>query len=350
VIGKASSRGRREGAAWQDARVLRLGLTGGIGAGKSTVARRLAELGAVVVDADQLAREVVEPGSPGLAAVVEAFGDGVLTADGALDRPALGAVVFADGGARSRLNAILHPRIAALTRERLATLPPEAIAVHDVPLLVENGMGANYHLVLVVHAPVEDRVRRLVSDRGMTEGDARARIASQADDDARWAAADVWLDNAGSVQHLVEQVDRLWADRVVPFDRNLRQGRPAEPRVGAPVPADPSWPAQAARLVARVTRAWGERAGGDHAVRVAHVGPTAVPGVAAPDLLELELVVADPAALTPPGGLDEALEVAGFVRCRPPANAGARAGQQVFGSADPCRPATLRARPAGPEE
>src|SRR5512144_1359443 len=120
--------------------MLRLGLTGGIGAGKSTVARRLAELGAVVVDADRLAREVVAPGAPGLAAVVAAFGPGVLAPDGALDRQALGALVFGDEQARSRLNGILHPRIAELTRDRLAALPSDAIAVHDVPLLGDNGM------------------------------------------------------------------------------------------------------------------------------------------------------------------------------------------------------------------
>jgi dephospho-CoA kinase len=191
------------------------------------VAHRLVGLGAVLIDADQLAREVVEPGTPGLAAVQEEFGPKVLTADGALDRAALGALVFRDEQARLRLNSILHPRIAELTRERLAALPPDAIAVHDVPLLVENGMGADYHLVLVVDAPVEERVRRLVSGRGMTEGDARARIDAQADVAARRAVADVWLDNSGGPDDLVAQVDRLWRERVVPFEEDLRQRRGA---------------------------------------------------------------------------------------------------------------------------
>jgi len=207
--------------------VLRLGLTGGIGAGKSTAARRLADLGAVLVDADRLAREVVEPGSDGLAEVVQAFGEQVLTADGALDRAALGRRVFADDAVRLRLNAVLHPRIAALTAQRMAAAGRDAIVVHDVPLLVENRMGAAYHLVLVVHADAEERIRRLVTDRGMAEVDARARVGAQADDDARRAAADVWLDNSGAPAGLLAAVDGLWSTRLVPFADNLRHRRPA---------------------------------------------------------------------------------------------------------------------------
>lgn len=205
--------------------MLRLGLTGGVGAGKSTVARRLVDLGAVLIDTDRLAREVVEPGTPGLAAVREVFGPGVVTASGCLDREALGAVVFGDEQARLRLNEILHPRIAELTWERQAALPPDAISVHDVPLLVENRLDADYHLVLVVHAPVRERVRRLVTDRGMTEADALARINAQADDAARRAVADVWLDNSAGVADLVAQVDRLWVERIVPFEEKLREAR-----------------------------------------------------------------------------------------------------------------------------
>ncbi len=167
--------------------MLRVGLTGGIGAGKSTVSAELASSGAVVVDADQLARRVVEPGSPGLAEVVEAFGSGVLRADGTLDRPALARVAFADDASRRRLNAILHPRIAELTLRETAAAPPDAVVVHDVPLLVENGLAPNYQLVLVVTAPADERVRRLVVDRGLTErrgpgpdgGAGRRRAAEQ---------------------------------------------------------------------------------------------------------------------------------------------------------------------------
>src|SRR5690349_23380850 len=146
---------------------MRVGLTGGIASGKSTVVAILEELGAVVIDADRLAREVVEPGTPGLAAVVEAFGADVLAADGSLDRPKLGKIVFADEAARLRLNGILHPRIGALTAERAAAAPPDGIVVHDIPLIVEGGSGAGFHLVVVVMAAEEIRLRRLTERRGM---------------------------------------------------------------------------------------------------------------------------------------------------------------------------------------
>jgi dephospho-CoA kinase len=233
--------------------VLRVGLTGGIGAGKSTVALALGRLGAVVVDADQLARRVVERGSPGLDAVVEAFGSGVLAEDGSLDRGALGRLVFSDAAARARLNAILHPRIAELAEREVALAPPDAVVVHDVPLLVENGLGPDYQLVLVVAAPVEERVRRLVHERGMDEQEATARIAAQADDAARAAAADVLLDNGGERSELLQAVERLWHDRLVPYEQNLRSGRCAS------VATTPSaGPAARARAAARLRAALGE--------------------------------------------------------------------------------------------
>jgi dephospho-CoA kinase len=198
--------------------MLRIGLTGGIGAGKSTVSAALAAHGAVVVDADRIAREVVEPGTPGLDAVVAAFGPQVLTADGALDRPALAAVVFADPAARSRLDGIVHP----LVRRRAAELElaarqadQSAVVVHDVPLLVETGQAASYDLVLVVEAPEAVRVPRLVA-RGLPEDDARARIAAQATDEQRRAVADAVLRNDGTPEQLRAQVDRFWAERVEP--------------------------------------------------------------------------------------------------------------------------------------
>jgi dephospho-CoA kinase len=193
--------------------VLRIGLTGGIGSGKSTVARLLAERGAEVIDADVLAREVVAPGTPGLAAVVEAFGPRVLTADGALDRPALAVVVFGDPDARARLDGIVHPLVRARARELIAAMPPDAVVVQDIPLLVETGQAGSFDLVLVVEADVGTRVARLV-DRGLPEEDARARIAAQATDEQRRAVADVVLDNSGSTADLAAQVDRFWADRV----------------------------------------------------------------------------------------------------------------------------------------
>jgi dephospho-CoA kinase len=193
--------------------VLSIGLTGGIGSGKSTVAAHLAARGAVIVDADRIAREVVEPGTPGLAAVVEAFGEAVLGADGRLDRPVLAAVVFADPQARARLDAIVHPLVRARAAELAAAAPAGAVVVHDVPLLVETGKWEAYDLVLVVEADLETRVARLVQ-RGLTEADARARIAAQATDEQRRAVADVVLDNSGTPEQLAAQVDRFWSERV----------------------------------------------------------------------------------------------------------------------------------------
>jgi dephospho-CoA kinase len=193
--------------------VLRIGLTGGIGSGKSTVSALLAERGARIVDADVLAREVVAPGSPGLAAVVDAFGDGVLTADGALDRPALAAVVFGDPAARATLDGIVHPLVRKRAIDLISAMPDDAVVVQDIPLLVETGQAASFDLVLVVEADLETRVARLVR-RGLAEDDARARIAAQATDEQRRAVADVVLDNSGSPEHLAEQVDRFWAERV----------------------------------------------------------------------------------------------------------------------------------------
>jgi dephospho-CoA kinase len=193
--------------------VLRIGLTGGIGSGKSTVSRLLGEHGAVVVDADVIAREVVAPGTPGLAAIVEAFGPTVLAADGSLDRPGLAAVVFADPQTRRRLDGIVHPLVRARAGELEAAAPADAVVVHDVPLLAETGQGSSYDLVVVVEADPAVRVARLVQ-RGLTADDARARIAVQATDEQRRAIADVVLDNSGTPEQLAEQVDRFWAERV----------------------------------------------------------------------------------------------------------------------------------------
>lgn len=195
--------------------MLRIGLTGGIGSGKSTVSALLARRGAVIIDSDRIAREVVEPGTPGLAAVVEAFGPQVLTADGALDRPALAAVVFADPEARRTLDAIVHPLVRARAEELAAAAPAGAVVVHDVPLLVETGQAGSYDVVLVVEACPETRVARLVQ-RGLAEADARARMAAQATDEQRRAVAHVVLDNSGTPEELAAQVDRFWAERVEP--------------------------------------------------------------------------------------------------------------------------------------
>ncbi|MBA3250952.1 MAG: dephospho-CoA kinase [Geodermatophilaceae bacterium] len=202
---------------------MRVGLTGGIGAGKSAVAARLAEHGAVVIDADAVARDVVAPGSPGLAAIVEAFGTDLLDRDGGLDRGALGEVVFADEAARSRLNAIVHPLVAARSAELAAAVPPGRVVVHDVPLLVENGLAPAYDVVVVVLADPEVRVRRLRETRGMSAEQARSRMAAQATDEQRRAVADVVLDNSGTLAQLQAQVDALWTQRL---GRPTRDGRP----------------------------------------------------------------------------------------------------------------------------
>jgi dephospho-CoA kinase len=195
---------------------VQIGLTGGIGSGKSSAARRFGELGALVIDADRVAREVVEPGTDGLAAVVSEFGEGVLDASGGLDRPALARIVFADEAARGRLNGILHPLIRARVAARIAAAPPGTVVVQDIPLLAETGQAGSFDLVVVVETPVELRVRRLARDRGMAEAEARARMASQATDEQRRQIADVVLLNDGTLEELRAQVDRVWAERVSP--------------------------------------------------------------------------------------------------------------------------------------
>ncbi|GII21668.1 dephospho-CoA kinase [Planosporangium mesophilum] len=194
--------------------MLMVGLTGGIGAGKSAVARRLAELGAVVIDADRLAREAVAPGSAGLAEVVDLFGSQVLAADGSLDRAAVAARVFGDDAARRALEAIIHPRVRARTAELVVAAAPDAVVVNDVPLLVEAGLAGAYEVVIVVLADEETRVARLVSDRGMTPEEAHARIRAQASDEQRRAVADVVIVNDGTLDELRDQVDAVWRERL----------------------------------------------------------------------------------------------------------------------------------------
>jgi len=192
--------------------VLRVGLTGGIEAGKSEVSARLAALGAVVIDADAIAREVVEPGTEGLAEVVEAFGPEVLRPDGALDRPRLGEIVFADPELRGKLNAIVHPRVGARMAELEGEAAPGAIVVHDVPLIAESGRTDAYDLVVVVDAPPRVQTDRLVRRRGMTREQAKARMAAQASREQRLAIADIVIDNSGSLSELDRQVGDLWGE------------------------------------------------------------------------------------------------------------------------------------------
>jgi dephospho-CoA kinase len=193
---------------------MRVALTGGVGAGKSTVADILGGLGALVVDSDLLAREVVEPGTPGLAAVAAAFGPDVLAADGTLDRPALGRVVFADEAARRRLEGILHPLIRRRGREVERAAPTGTVVVHDIPLLVETGQAARYDEVLVVDVPVAVQVERLVRDRGWSPEDARARVAAQATREERLAVATHVVDNTGTREDLHDRVTEVFAELV----------------------------------------------------------------------------------------------------------------------------------------
>ncbi|MDW4572342.1 dephospho-CoA kinase [Microbacterium sp. M3] len=189
-------------------------LTGGIASGKSTIARRLADHGAVVVDADQLVREVQTPGSPVLAAIAAAFGDGMLRADGSLDRAALGGRVFGDDDAIARLNAIVHPAVREESARRFAAAfaaDPAAVVVYDVPLLVEARVEDPWELIVVAHAPAEVRLRRLVELRGLSPADAEARLASQVPDEARLRIADVVVDTSGTHDDTNRQVDELWA-------------------------------------------------------------------------------------------------------------------------------------------
>jgi dephospho-CoA kinase len=355
--------------------VLKVGLTGGIGAGKSAVARRLARNGALIIDADLLAREVVAARTDGLAEIVDVFGPGILTSAGELDRPALGAKVFGDDEARRRLEKIIHPRVRARTAELTHGAAPDAIVVNDVPLLVETGPAPSYHLVVVVEAAREVRVRRLTETRGMTEGQAAARISAQADDGRRRVAADVLLDNNAGLDDLNAQVDELFRERLRPFEKNLRRRRTAriEPELFI-VDYDPAWPAEADRLIARIRHALHSDALHSDALHsdalhsdalhsdalhsdalhsdaeVTHIGSTAVPGLPAKDVIDLMLAVR---TLDEADALAGALAQAGFPG-RPGKwadNARGLPGEtwpkRLHGNADPGRPVNLHVRVAG---
>jgi dephospho-CoA kinase len=265
--------------------MLRIGLTGGIGAGKSALSATFSECGGIIVDGDVIAREVVEPGTEGLAALVDAFGKDILLPDGALDRPALAAKAFADDEERKKLNGIVHPLVAKRRSEIIAAVSEDAVVVEDIPLLVESGMAPLFALVVIVHADVELRVRRLVEQRGMSEDDARARIAAQATDEQRRAVADIWLDNSGSQDDLVLRARDVWHNRILPFAHNLTEHRIVQASARL-VPPDPSWPDQARRIVNRLRTACGHRA-----LRVDHIGSTAVPDFPAKDVIDVQITV-----------------------------------------------------------
>jgi dephospho-CoA kinase len=265
--------------------VLRIGLTGGIGAGKSTVSRAFANCGGVIVDGDVISREVVEPGSEGLAALVDHFGSDILLPDGALNRPALAARAFVDEQQRAKLNAIVHPLVARRRADIVAAVSEDEVVVEDIPLLVESHMAPLFPLVVVVHADEGVRLQRLVDQRGMDEADARARIAAQATEEQRRKVADVWLDNSGSEGHLIERARELWFGRILPFAHNLTARTPV-PDPTALVPADPQWRDQATRSRARLATHCGYRA-----LRIDHIGSTAITGLDARDIIDLQVTV-----------------------------------------------------------
>jgi len=279
---------------------------------------------------------------------VAAFGEDVLDEHGALNRPKLASIVFGDPDARRRLNGIVHPLVGQRTAELAAAAAEDAVLVQDIPLLVEGSLAPAFALVAVVHATVRERVRRLVADRGMTAEDASARIAAQAEETARRAAADVWLDNSGTPDAVLAEVDRLWHERLRPFEANLRLDRPPPPAPPRLVEPDVEWPAQYARLAARIRHAVGAAA-----MAIAHVGPTSIPGLPAPDLLHIQLGVA---SLEVADELRPALRSAGFVRASRGYSALGSAldpedgATRTYASADPGRPAELMVRPVDSAE
>jgi dephospho-CoA kinase len=336
--------------------MLRIGLTGGIGAGKSAVSAQFSQCGGVVVDGDVIAREVVEPGTEGLAALVDAFGDDILLPDGALNRPALAAKAFSSDETRATLNGIVHPLVGKRRAELIAAVPKDSVVVEDIPLLVESGMAPMFPLVVVVFADAEVRLTRLVQQRGMDEDDARARIAAQASDQQRRAVADVWLDNSGTPEVLAERAREVWDQRITPFAANLSAGQVVSPPVRL-VPADPVWPDQAARIVARLKTACGA-----NALRVDHIGSTAVPGLDAKDLIDIQVTIESLAAADE---LTAALRSAGYPRiddvssdvvkldARSTAEGFDHSGdaalwrKRLHGSADPGRPTFVHLRVDG---
>jgi dephospho-CoA kinase len=285
--------------------VLRIGLTGGIGAGKSTVSSTFSDCGGIIVDGDVISREVVEPGTSGLAQLVDAFGRDILLPDGALNRPALASIAFSDDEKRKTLNGIVHPLVGARREQLISAASDDAVIVEDIPLLVESQMAPFFPLVIIVNADPDLRVKRLIEYRGFTEEDARARIAAQATEEQRRAVADVWLDNSGSTGELVQQARDLWHQRILPFAHNLQARQPAHiaPQL---VPSDPSWPDQARRVIARLNTACGHRAS-----RIDHIGSTAIPGLDAKDVIDIQITVD---SLETADDLGDALLTAGYPR------------------------------------
>ena len=323
--------------------MLRIGLTGGIGAGKSTVSATFNECGGIIVDGDVIAREVVEPGTEGLAQLVEAFGDEILLPDGALNRPALAAKAFVDDEQRAKLNGIVHPLVGKRRQQIIDAVHDDAVVVEDIPLLVETGMAPMFPLVVVVTADEETRVERLIK-RGMDEADARARIKAQAPEEQRRAIADVLLDNSGSQGELVEKARDLWYNRVLPLAHNIRT-RHCVPYDYKLVPYDSTWSEQAQRIIKRIQMACGAKA-----LRVDHIGSTAVPGMDGKDVIDIQVTVE---SLDVADELADPLTNVGYPRVEDITTDTPHAGDPVVwskrfhASADPGRPANVHVRVDG---
>ncbi|MFC4336949.1 dephospho-CoA kinase [Salininema proteolyticum] len=289
--------------------MLKIALTGGIGAGKSTAARIFSQLGAELIDADVLAREVVAPGTDGLRAIVDRFGPEVLAANGELDRTKLASIVFDDGASRARLESIVHPRVRARSEEIKAALPGGAVVLEDIPLLAETGQAAAFHLAVAVEAPVEVRFDRLV-ERGMSREDAVRRVKSQASEEERRRVCDVVLDNSGDEHSLELQIQQLWRERVLPFARNLSEGKSAKRGEKLEFIAhDKRWESRFEHIAARLRRVLGTSA-----VRIDHIGSTAVADLPAKDVIDIQVTVV---ALTAVDRAEASLGAAGFFSCAP---------------------------------
>jgi dephospho-CoA kinase len=323
--------------------MLRIGLTGGIGAGKSTVSVAFAECGGIIVDGDVIAREVVEPGTEGLSRLVEAFGEDILLPDGALNRPALAARAFVDDAKRATLNGIVHPLVARRREEILDAVHEDAVVVEDIPLLVETGLAPLFPLVVVVTADTETRVTRVVA-RGMDEADARARIKAQAPEAERRAIADVLLENSGSQGELVEEARDVWYNRVLPLAHNIRM-RHCAPAFYRLVPYQPTWPDDARRILKRIEMACGAKA-----LRIDHIGSTAVPGMDAKDVIDIQVTVA---SLDVADGINDAMANVGYPRLdhitsdTPHTEDPAMWRKRIHCAADPGRPANIHVRVDG---
>lgn len=330
-------------------------MTGGIAAGKSTITSILAEHGAVVIDSDRIAREVVEPGSVGIDQVKSRFGTDVLHKDGSLNRAAMGQIVFADSAARGDLEQIIHPLIARRGAELLAQSADDAIVVHDVPLLVERDLGARYHLVLVVLASLEKRIERMIRDREMSLEQAQSRIASQADDDERRLVADDVIHADVTVDRTRAALERWWQNRVLPYHANLQHGvrAPRDRSVRlVPPPGPPrTWRVQAMSVVKRLQ--W-VLAG--HDVSIEHIGSTSIPGLWSKDVIDIQIQLRDWESVQEVGAL---LAAAGFpgkpsfdnAKARwldvPDSDTGGAASKWLAANADQGRAVNLHVRPAG---